>query len=151
MDEYQGKARNYTWSSRLTRYFLHGLAFSLLLMVFGIVWLFLLLALVIVGLVIGFIIGLFLLFLIMGALNSILTEYIWNIATKSNWTSLPVHGLALFIVLLLASIPSLVINFTVPGWATAAVLFTPYCLIDGYLAKAVASNWKAEEEYEDIP
>jgi hypothetical protein len=59
------------------RYFVHGLAFSLMFLVLAIVWVFLLIILVGIGFFIGLIIGLGLLFLIIGGLNSFITSLLW--------------------------------------------------------------------------
>ncbi|MGB9713769.1 MAG: hypothetical protein ACPLZC_02180 [Candidatus Bathyarchaeales archaeon] len=102
--------------------------------------------LVVVGSIIGLLIGLFVLFLLIGGLNAVLTDFIWGIPIESNWKSLLAHGFVLFIVLLIASIPQLVISLVIPNIITTIVLFMIYCFIDGFIAKNIAGYW--EEEYE---
>ena len=65
---------------------------------------------------------------------------------KGEWKSLLGHGFVLFIVLLIADIPAIVISFAVPGVPTTAVLFVAYAFIAGFTAKSVAGYW---EEYEE--
>jgi len=133
--------------SILLKYFLHGISFSGLFLVLGIVWVFIFAVLVIIGFIIGFIIGLLLLFFIMGGLNTVLTDFIWGIIIKSDWKSLLAHGFVLFIALLIVSIPSLIINSSVLNLATLILVFIIYCFIDGFMAKSIAGYW--QEEYEE--
>ena len=95
-----------------------------------------------IGLFIGLIIGLLVLFLIIGGLNAALTDFVWQIPIKSDWKSLLVHGFVLFIVLLIASVPSLII----PSPATMIVIFIIYGVIDGFIAKNIAGYWEEDEE-----
>jgi hypothetical protein len=129
----------------LPRYFLHGLLFSLISIILIFVWIFLAVALVFIGSILGLIIGIVLLFFIFGGINTYLMQGIWGISTKSNLLSLFTHGLALFLVLLLVSIPSLIVNLLSPNIAVSVVLFVFYCFVDGYVAKAVGGNWEEEQ------
>lgn len=129
----------------LPRYFLHGLLFSLILILLIFVWAFLAVALVFIGSILGLIIGIVLLFFIFGGINTFLMQEIWKISTKSGLLSLFTHGLVLFLVLLLVSIPSLIINFLAPNIAVSVILFVIYCFVDGYAAKAVGGNWEEEQ------
>lgn len=129
----------------LPRYFLHGLLFSLISIILIFVWVFLAVALVFIGSILGLIIGIVLLFFIFGGINTYLMQGIWGISTKSNLLSLFTHGLALFLVLLLVSIPSLIVNLLSPNIAVSVVLFVFYCFVDGYVAKAVGGNWEEEQ------
>jgi len=129
----------------LPRYFQHGLLFSLISIVLVFVWAFLAVVLVFIGSILGLIIGIVLLFFIFGGINTYLMQGIWGISTKSNLLSLFTHGLALFLVLLLVSIPSLIVNLLSPNIAVSVVLFVFYCFVDGYVAKAVGGNWEEEQ------
>ena len=86
---------SYSLSSQVGRYFLHGVAFSLLLALLVFLWIFVAGFLVVAGYVIGLIIGLILLFFIVGGLNTVLTEIIWNVPIRENWQSILSHGLLL--------------------------------------------------------
>jgi len=136
-----------TQASLLLKYFLHGISFSGLFLILGIVWAFIFVVLVVIGFFIGFIIGILLLFFIIGGLNTVLTDLIWGVPIKSDWKSLLAHGFVLFIVLLIVSIPSLIINFIVPSLVALIFMFIIYCFIDGFIAKSVAGYW--QEEYEE--
>jgi hypothetical protein len=127
---------------RVTKYFLHGIAYSVLMVVLVFVWVFATVLLVAVGSWIGLIIGFILLFIILGGLNCFLTSTIWSISTKTAWTSLLGHGLLLFIVLVIVHIPAFLINLTEPSLATTIVLSTVYAFVDGFIAKNVAKVWK---------
>lgn len=139
---------NYSLKSSLARYFLHGIAFSALLIALGIAWILILAVLVTTGAIIGLILGVIVLFFIIGGINTFLTDAIWNVTMRQDWKGILTHGFVLFIVLILAGIPSFAINLAFPNWTTQAVLFIPYCFIDGYVAKTVASNWESEDQEE---
>jgi len=126
----------------LPRYFVHGLLFSIFGLIIGIVLIIILLGLFVFGALIGLIIGLILLFLVFGAVNTFLMDRIWNIQVNENWKSLLVHGFALVIAFLVVSIPSFIISLYAASLPTTIVLFIIYCLIDGYVAKAVGSYWR---------
>lgn len=124
----------------LGKYFLHGLAFSVLM--FGVVigWVFVLAFLLIIGSVIGLIVGIVILIYIMGWLNVSLTRYFWHIRVDSEWKALLAHGFVLFIALLLVSIPQLIVSALIPSVVTSIILFFVYCFVDGFVAKNVAEK-----------
>jgi hypothetical protein len=130
----------------LPRYFLHGLFFNVIFFLLTIAWAILLAGLIIFGAIIGLIIGIIILFFIYGAINVFLMERIWDFRVKADWKSLLTHGLAMFFVLLIVSIPSIIINFLAPSIPVAIVVFIVYCFIDGYVAKAVGGMWE-ETDY----
>jgi hypothetical protein len=132
----------------LTKYFLHGLIFSLLLLALEIVWAFLLVFLVLIGYIVGLILGLIVLFFIVGGLNAVLTQSIWDTYIKQNWKSLLGHGIVLFIALILAAIPSILIRYTSPSLIAEIFVFFIYCFVDGYIAKQVGFAFE-EDRYED--
>lgn len=133
----------------LAKYFVHGIAFSLLFTILAIAWVFILLILISLGWLIGFIIGLGILILIIGGLNSFLTDLLWFPVITSFW-SIVGHGILLFIALAIANAvfvlaPSLVF----PGIATQIVTFIIGSFVDGFVAKKIAGLW--EEEPEGVP
>jgi len=126
----------------ISKYFLHGILFSVLYLAMLFAWAFLFGLLIVVGAFIGFIIGFIVLFFILGGLNSILASIIWSISTRTAWTSLLGHGFILFIALIIAHIPAIVINLVVPDLTTTIVLFIVNAFIDGFIAKNVAGLWE---------
>ncbi len=139
---------SYSLSSQVGRYFLHGIAFSLLLALLVFLWAFVAGFLVIAGYVIGLIIGIVLLFFIVGGLNIVLTETIWGVSIRENWQSILGHGLLLSIILVLAGIPSLLVSLYYPSLTTTIVLFVVYAFIDGYMARWIAAIWEGSDEEE---
>lgn len=127
---------------RVTKYFIHGIAYSVIMTVLVFVWVIATVLLVAVGSWIGLIIGFILLFIILGGLNCFLTGTIWSISTKTAWTSLFGHGLTLFIALIIAHIPAFLINLNASNLATTIALFIIYAFVDGFIAKNVAKIWK---------
>jgi hypothetical protein len=118
--------------------------FSVLMIFLIFLWAFILVFLVVAGAFIGLIIGFVVLFLILGGLNSILSESIWSISTRTGWMSLLGHGIVLFIALIIAHIPGIIVNLTDPSLPITIILFVAGAFVDGFVAKNVASLW---EEY----
>jgi len=138
------------WWKIASKYFLHGILFSIIFLVLAFLWAVLLVVLVLVGSLIGLIIGFAVLFFIIGGVNSVLTNHIWSIPTEKDWKSLFVHGFILSISLFIVHVPSILVNFLMPGWATMVVLFIVYAFIDGLVGKNVA-GWRLEEVKEYAP
>ena len=134
----------------IAKYFIHGVAFSLIFTVLAIAWVFGVLILIILGSFIGLIIGLGILLLIIGFLNVVLTSWLWFPVKWGFWNIL-FHGLALLIILIIVNAifivaPSLVF----PGTATSVFTFIIGAFIDGFVCKKVATLWE-EEAPEGIP
>ena len=129
----------------IAKYFLHGIAFSLLIVGLVIVWVFLLLALIVIGSILGLLLGLLVLVVGVGYTNSLLSGYFWKIQTQTKWSSLLVHGLMLMIALGLAGIPFIILEYLAGSLAPVfsiialLVVFVIHSIVNGYLGKAVAS------------
>jgi hypothetical protein len=132
--------------SVLSKYFLHGILFSVLFLVLSFVWIVIFVGLVFIGLFIGFIIGLLVLFLFIGGINVFLTWHIWGINVASGWLNLLIHGFVLSIALFLASIPQIFINIIGVNSAITIGMFIIYCFVNGFIAKNVAGYWEEEHE-----
>jgi len=132
------------------KYFVHGIAFSFLYLILAVAWAFILIILVGLGFIIGLIIGLGLLFLIVGGLNAFITSLLW-FRVKTGFWDLLLHGVVLFVILLIASVFIQTLpNLVLPGIATTVVTFLIAAFVDGLIAQKVARWWK--EEYEaDVP
>lgn len=128
------------------KYFVHGIAFSFLFLILAVAWVFILIFLVAIGFFIGLIIGLGLLFLIVGGLNAFITSLLW-FRVKTGFWDLLLHGVVLFIILLVASVfVQLLPNLVLPGIATTIVTFLIAAFIDGLIAQRVARWWESEYE-----
>ena len=139
---------SYSLPSQVGKYFLHGIVFSLLLTLLVFLWAFIAGFLVVAGYVIGLIIGIVLLFFIVGGLNIVLTEIIWDVPIRENWQSILGHGLLLSIILVLAGIPSLLVSLYYPSLTVTIILFIVYTFIDGYIARWIAAIWEGSDEEE---
>ena len=142
------KEEGYSRTSLLIRYFLHGIAFSGLFLLLGLVWVVIFAVLVVIGFFIGFIIGLIVLFFIIGGINAFLTDLMWSISVRTDWKGLLSHGFVLFLVLVIVEIPAYLLEIIAPSSVTSTVLFFIYAFIDGYIGKNVAKTWKSEEKQE---
>jgi hypothetical protein len=120
--------------------------FQIIYLLLAFAWAFMFALLIVGGAIIGFVIGLVLLFLIVGWLNVVLADLIWNIQIESNWKILLAHGFVLFLLLLLASIPSIALNIVAPSLATTVIVFIIYSFINGFIAKSVAKYWEEKGE-----
>jgi hypothetical protein len=132
-------------TSSLSKYFVHGLAFSLIMLILSFGVGFLLVLLVAVGFILGLIVGLLILLMVYARINVFLMDRIWHVPVKTDWKSLLAHGLALIFVLFLVSIPSLAINLSMPNIIVYIITLTVYCPIDGYIAKKIAQGHIVED------
>lgn len=135
------------WWWNPLKYFFHGISFSILLLLLTFAWIFIAAILMVTGYLIGLIIGFVILLFLIGGLNSFLTDLIWDIPIETDWKSLLGHGFVLFIALLIADIPAIIIGSIAPSLATQIVLFIVYAFIGGFIGRNVAGHW--EEEYEE--
>lgn len=136
-------AQRVRWSPRtIWKYFIHGFLFSILMLVSFFVWVGVLVFLVTIGSFIGLLLGFIVLLLILSGLNSLLAQEIWSISIRTSWMSLLGHGLVLFIALIIAHVPTLVIGLTVPSSFTMIILFIIEAFVDGFVAKNVAYWWE---------
>ena len=129
-----------TWKDS-AKYFAHGLAFSIIFFVLGMLWLFILANLVSVSTFLGFFTGIVGLFLFIGLLNTFLTKQFWFKVKYSFWDSLFQGGILFFTLLLtnliLVSLPTLVF----PSIGTVAITLVIATFMNGLICKTVASWW----------
>jgi ribosomal protein L37AE/L43A len=127
---------------KIVRFFVHGIAFSVLLFVLEFLWVFSSVFLVAIGSFLGLIIGILLLFLIVGAVNSVVSRFVWGFSMKDSAVSIFFHGLVLFLILLGVEIgllfPTLV--FLGNPIVTALRLIVS-CFLFGLIGKKVAEMW----------
>jgi hypothetical protein len=126
---------------RFLRLSLHGLIFSILMFILVIAWGFLLAFLVAIGLVIGLIIGLVILVFIFGSANTLVAELIWDLDMEGDWKTLMIHGLELFLFLLLVAVPNFIANALFASFLLSVAMFVIYVPIDGYVAYKVARQY----------
>lgn len=143
-----GDKEQFSWPSRLARYFLHGIAFSILFPLLGLVWVIILVIFVMVGALIGLIIGFIVLFFFIAGLNTLLTDFIWSTTIESGWRTLLIHGLGLFFALFFVDLPRYIfLPRSGPSLALLIGVFVIYSFIDGFIAKNVASLWEERSGY----
>jgi len=127
----------------LRKYFIHGIAFSLLFLVLSFMWTVVLALLVGLGSVIGLILGFALLFLMIGYLNSEITKLLW-FDVKTETLSLLGHGLVLFLVLLPIDFVFIMMYLAFPYPLFLIVRFLLQTIPYGFVAKKVAGLWEDE-------
>lgn len=133
----------------LAKYFVHGIAFSILFTVLAIAWVFILVVLVALGFIIGLVIGLVVLVLIVGFLNSLITTYLW-FDVKQSFSNLLFHGIVLLLVLVVVNgVVVALPTWLFPGTITTVITFIIASFVDGFVAKKVAGWWR-EEFPEDV-
>jgi hypothetical protein len=132
--------------TQLAKYFLHGVAFSLLFFILAIVWALVFGVLIVLGSFIGLIIGIVLLFFIVGGLNAFLSEIVWNLSIDG-WQSILTCGFYLTVILVIVHIPvAYALIYDPPNIIVSMVLFVIYAFIDGFLARELAPLWKYKGE-----
>lgn len=129
----------------LAKYFVHGFAFSLLSLGFGVYfWP----RVVFVGIFLFFpygIIGVGILLFVVEGLNILLTRVIWDIRIDTTFSSLLLHGITLLLFLsIMNGIFILLPNFLFFGTATSVITFIVGAFVDGYVGKSVA-EWFPRE------
>ena len=128
----------------ISKYFLHGFAFSILFLILGIAWVFALAVLVGLGYVIGFVIGLGLLAFIVGFLNSEITGFLWFTVEREFW-SLLFHGGVLFVALLIVNgVFTWIPNMIFPSVYVQIITFIIGIFVNGLVGKKVAEIWQEE-------
>jgi multiple sugar transport system permease protein len=142
------------------KYLLHGVLFALVSEALAFLWIFLFLALLLVGFFIGaiigtagFIIGIIAAFIleftffsyVFGYVNAVITERTWHVHMRNNWKDALLHGVVLFVTLVVVQIPGVLAYYLIPTIPTYVVAFFVYCLIDGFVARRIAVYW--EETY----
>jgi hypothetical protein len=143
-----GDKEQFSWPSRLARCFLHGIAFSILFLLLGLVWIIILLILVMVGDLIGLIIGFTALLFFTAGLNTLLTDFIWSTTIEFGWKALLIHGLGLFFALFFVDLPRYIfLPRSGPSLALLIGAFVIYSFIDGFIAQNVASVWEERSGY----
>jgi hypothetical protein len=135
-----------SFKTQLAKYFLHGVAFSILFLILFIVWAFVYAVLIVFGAFIGLIIGVVLLFLLVGGLNAFLSEAVWNLPIDFGWQAVLGYGFLLTVILIVVHLPTAYYSLTYgpPSIIVSIVLFVVYAFIDGFLARELAPIWKYE-------
>ncbi len=142
------KSKRYSETDLWLRYFAHGAVFSLLTLFLAIVWIIVSIPLVLCGAFIGLGMALILLVLMIGYLNIFITQLVWGVATDLRWKAVLVHGLFMILVLIIASIPSMLIRMTTTDVIVAVVLFLAYCFVDGVIGRWVANMFLMDRKDE---
>lgn len=119
----------------ISKYFLHGFAFSVLFLILGIAWIFALAVLVSLGYVIGLVIGLGLLAFIVGFLNCEITGFLWFTVEREFWSTL-FHGGVLFVALLIVNgVFNWVPNMIFPSVYVQVITFVIGIFLNGLVGK----------------
>lgn len=116
----------------------HGIGLSVLMFLLVIGWAVLLTVLIAIGSVLGLIIGFGVLGLALGYINDFLADWVWEMGTDNGLGSRFFQGILLLIVLLIADIPTLAINYVFPHWLIMVIMFLIYVPIHGYVGLKVA-------------
>lgn len=125
----------------LRKYFIHGIAFSLLFLVLGFMWSVVLVLLAGFGFLIGLAIGFGLLFFLIGYANSVITRELWFDVKMEFW-ELFAHGLVLFFLLLPIDSLFLALRWVFPDLPVLIVTFLLETIPQGYVASKVAGLFR---------
>ncbi len=128
----------------LSKYFMHGFAFSILFFAMFVIWIVALVGLIVTGAMIGLLIGFGLLILIVGYLNTIITDFLWFAVDQEFW-SLLFHGFVLFVALLIVNVVVVwVPNRVFPSVYVQIITFIIGTFVNGLVGKSVAEIWQEE-------
>lgn len=129
----------------ISKYFIHGFAFSILFSVMFILWIFIFAVLIVAGAIIGLIIGLGLLVLIVGYLNSEITGFLWFEVDQEFWNLL-FHGGVLFVALLAVNAIIIWVPTTIfPSVGVQIITLIIGSFVDGVVGKEIAAIWQEED------
>jgi hypothetical protein len=126
----------------MLKYFAHGFFFDLFitLEITGLLSLGALL--VLLGGLVGFIATVAAMMVLFGVANSLINRAIWEDEMDWSIPALLIHGLGLFVALLIVnSVIDLLPLLFFPGLTTAIVLFIPTCILDGRICRSIAQRW----------
>jgi hypothetical protein len=113
-----------------------------LLLVLEFLWAFFSVFLVAIGSFIGLIIGILLLFLIVGAVNSVVSRFVWGFSMKDSAVSIFFHGLVLFLILLAVDVAFLLLALVfLENPIVTALRLIVGCFFYGLIGKKVAEMW----------
>lgn len=133
-------------ANKFVKFFIHGLLFTLIMYVIIIGWIFLLIPFAMCGFCFGIAIALGILAYVIGWINSWLMERIWGREKEEfDWWGPLIHGILLFVVILVLSIPWYAVTAVFPEVNTwpyliiSILVFFVYCLIDGFAAYYVGA------------
>lgn len=129
-------------TSNLKSYCLHGLGLAIIMFGLIIGWAVVLVVLLAFGSIIGLVIGFAVLFLVLGYINTYLAEWVWEMSLDSDLKTAFLHGLMLFVLLLLVNIPSLIVSYLIPHWVVTVIMFVIYVPIHGWIGVNVAENYE---------
>jgi hypothetical protein len=127
--------------SNLLRYLAHGLVLSVLLIILIFGWAFLAIILVLCGWIIGLLVALVLIPFVYGYANTFVMEIVWTQNMDHEWKVVFIHGLFLFIVLLVVGLPVTLANYVFHSMALVIILFLVYIPINGYIAKKIGDGY----------
>jgi uncharacterized protein YacL len=126
----------------ILKYFVHGLFFNLFitLEITGLLSLGTLL--IILGGLVGLIATIAAMMVLFGVANNLINRTIWKEEMDWSIPALLVHGLGLFVALLIVNaVIDLLPLLFFPGVITTIVLFIPTCILDGRICRSIAERW----------
>jgi uncharacterized membrane protein len=87
-----------------------------------------------------------LLFIILGLINSFISDSIWGIAPNYHWAALIGHGLLLYIMLFIVQSIVVALLLIVGGLLAGLLAIVAATFVDGFLAKIVGVFFDGEKQ-----
>jgi len=126
----------------VAKYFIHGILFSMLFLVFQILWGSIAVFLAGSDLILGLLIGFWLLVPIVGFANSVITSLLW-FKVEISFLGTMAHGFVLLIILFIVNVIVILVPYLVfPGTVTSVVTLIIASFPDGLVGKTVAEWWR---------
>jgi hypothetical protein len=127
---------------KIREIFVHGIAFTVLFFALEFLWIFSSLILVAIGSFLGLIIGILLLFLIVGAVNSVVSRFVWGFSMQDSAINIFLHGLVLSLILLVVDIVLLLPTLaSQANPIVTALRLIVSCFFYGLIGKKIAEMW----------
>ncbi|TFG08654.1 hypothetical protein EU538_06770 [Candidatus Thorarchaeota archaeon] len=140
----------------ILKYFLHGIVYSVFMFFASVMLVVVASFLIVIGSLIGLILGFAMIFMTIGCLNAGIAGLIWDLDVSSGWQSCLGHGLLLFVLLLIAHVPFLILEALYTGMTVevAVILLMAEILlmaiVDGYVGKSVATFFSGDTRSETV-
>jgi hypothetical protein len=118
------------------------MVFAALFLLHEIFWIHFIVFLVMVGSFIGLIIGFAILFPIVGGINTVVSKLVWGFHMKNSLGDIFLHGLVLFIALI---IPNLILSGPTMEYQgnlpVVVAVFAAACFVNGWIGAKLGQAW----------
>jgi hypothetical protein len=124
----------------------HGISLYLILFFSSFIWTPIAVSLVYAGTFLDWVVRLALLFIILGLINSFLSDGIWGSAPNYHWVALIGQGLLLYMMLFIVQSIVVALVLIAGGFLAGLLAIVVAIFVDGFLAKIVGVFFEGERQ-----